>query len=75
MITNIYSVFDRVSGIFGEPFYMLKDELAIRRFNYVMQNSQMVALDCDLYKLGTYDCEHGIINSCQPVFIKRYEEV
>lgn len=74
----IYAIFDRVAGLFGEPFYTVSDELAIRRFNYLMGSSPMVASDCDLFRVGSYDSESGLIapvdsESSKPVFVCRYE--
>lgn len=77
MKVRLYSIFDRVSGTYGEPFSALKDELAIRRFDYLMANSPMVASDCDLYFLGSFDTNFGTIDNVNyaslPGFVKRYE--
>lgn len=59
----VFGIRDTVAGSFGEPFICAKVELATRRFDYIMSNSQMVAKDCQLWKLGTYDIETGIIDS------------
>lgn len=74
MIFNLYSTYDRVAGVYGEIFLAAKDALAIRRFNFVMKNAAMVSADCDLYCLGTYDSETGIIVGFdKPQFVSRYE--
>lgn len=73
---KLYAIFDRVAGTFGEPTPALKDELAIRKFNYVMANSPMVSSDCDLYALCDYDMDTGCISIPElgkPVFVCRYE--
>lgn len=71
---KLYSIYDRVAGSYGELFAAQKDELAARRFQYVLSNSPMVALDCDLYCHGSYDVESGVITSFEkPVFVCRYE--
>lgn len=73
----LYSIFDRVAGTYSEPFAALKDELAIRRFVYFMQNSPMVAQDCDLFKVAGMSMDTGLIlpvsEDCKPVFVYRYE--
>lgn len=73
---KLYCIFDRLAGTFGEPFVAVKDELAIRRFNYVMQNAPMVSQDCDLYAVALYDPDHGVFpinEKSQPEFILRFE--
>lgn len=71
---KIYTVYDRVAGTYGEIFCMLNDELAIRRFNYVMSNAPMVAADCELYMVGSYDTATGCIAALEkPAFIVRFE--
>lgn len=75
MILKVYSIYDRVAGSYSELFTALRDELAIRRFGYLMKNSPMVATDCDLFLLGSYDMEKGFIVPCEkPEFVYRYEE-
>lgn len=70
----LYSIFDRVAGTFSEPFAALKDELAIRRFAYLMQNSPMVRDDCDLFKVADMDLSSGVVVPVDtPVFVYRYE--
>lgn len=77
---SLYAIYDRLAGVYGEPFVAQRDELAIRRFMYVMQSAPMVAQDCDLYKLGDYDTVSGVIYPCsqdnviRPVFVLRYQE-
>lgn len=72
---NIYTIYDRVSGTYGEPFLAQKDVIAQRRFNYFMQNSPMVSQDCELYCLGCFDTECGKIESISPMFICKSEVV
>lgn len=71
---KMFSIYDRVSGLYGELFFAQKEELAIRRFNYLMKNSPMVAPDCDLYCVGDFNSDTGLITALsKPVFIIRYE--
>lgn len=57
----LFSVYDKVTGAYGEVFACPNVGTAVRRFNYVLKNANMVAEDCDLYKLGTYDLNTGVI--------------
>lgn len=68
----LFSIFDRMAGIFFEPFCAQKKELAIRKFRYILQNSPMVASDCDLYALGEYNQETGTVTPYEkPDFVDR----
>lgn len=71
---ELYVVFDRVASVYGEPFVAAKRELAIRKFDYVMSASPMVATDCDLFFVGFYDNVKGIIIPSEngPEFIRRF---
>lgn len=74
MFLKLYSIYDRVAGTYSEPFCMLKDELAVRRFNYIMQNSPMVAKDCDLFAVASFVVDNGVVCGLErPEFICRYE--
>lgn len=69
---GIYAIFDRVAGIYGDIFVAQKKELAIRKFRYLLQNSPMVASDCDLFLLASYDTETGVVTPCaNPEFVDR----
>lgn len=66
---GIYSIYDRVSGCYGEPYYSVNEGVAVRRFKYICDNADMVAPDCSLYKLGDFDNVTGDIVPIKPVFI------
>lgn len=68
----IYCIYDRVAGLYAEPFIIQKEELAVRKFNYIMSTASMVANDCELYCLGTYDSETGKIIPVSPSFVCKY---
>lgn len=59
MTVFIYTMFDRVSQTYGEPFIAVNDSVAQRRFQYVCSNSPMVCNDMQLFKLGTFDTDSG----------------
>ena len=74
MIYNMYTIFDRVTTQYGEPFLAVSDETATRKFNYLMSNAPMVAGDCQLYKLGEFDNTTGdLVVIDKPLFICNYE--
>lgn len=73
MTLYLYCIYDRLAGTFSEPFCSVKEELAIRRFDFTLSNAPMVALDCDLYQVGTLDTISGnILVPEKPVFVKRF---
>lgn len=72
MEIRLFAIYDRVAGSYGEPFTAIKNELAIRKFRYLLQNSPMVASDCDLFFLGVMDSETGRIQALEkPEFVDR----
>ena len=71
MLLNIYSAFERVSQSYSEPFTAVNDGVAVRRFNYVLSNSAMVAEDMQLFCLGTLNTDSGVIEPRQQ-FICNY---
>lgn len=73
---GIYCMYDRVSGLYSNPEIAISDGTEVRKFNYMMSNSHMVASDCELYKVGDFDSITGVISAFpKPVFVARYEEV
>ncbi|WGL31481.1 nonstructural protein [Dipodfec virus UOA04_Rod_1098] len=75
-VLKLYAVFDRVAGVYGEPFVAKRDELAVRRFNYVMANARMVCDDCELYLIGYYTPDLGqlgMTSSGKAEFICKYQ--
>lgn len=75
MVFEVFSVYDRVSGEYCQPIFSKNRAAGIRHFNYLMQNSSMVANDCDLYFVGLWNSELGVF-SCKesPEFVCRYEQ-
>lgn len=72
MKLNIFSVKDRAAGAFGRPFFLPTTGLAIRGFtdevnrrtheNGVQNDMHVHADDFELYELGEFDDEHGVIS-------------
>lgn len=61
MILEVFTILDRCSGIFSEPFYAVNTDVAKRRFKQICLSSSVVAPDLQLYKIGLYDSSKGII--------------
>lgn len=62
MKLNIYSVKDVVSGDFSSLSTLPNDQLARRNFN-VLCNESKFSKDLQLFKLGSFDNETGVIDS------------
>lgn len=76
MIMEMYSIKDTVTGLYSQPFFAQNQAAAIRQFDYLMSNAQMVAKDCQLYYIGDFDSEQGFMLSGRPTsFIKNAEVV
>lgn len=73
-VSKLYAIRDRVAGLYGEPWVSPRDELAVRRFDYIMSNAPMVADDCELYKVGFYDNTSGKIFPIEPDFVIKYDK-
>lgn len=74
MVYSLYSIYDKVAGVFSEPFLGVNDNTAKRRFIYQMQNSAMVAGDCALYKVGEFSTDDGKIVQITVEFLCNFEK-
>ena len=75
LISYVYSLYDKKSGTYGNPFIASNDNTAGRIVNDLVTNSgdSIIALhpdDFDLYFLGCYDVHSGEIFDCKPSFIR-----
>ncbi len=71
---ELYVILDRVSGVFSAPFMQYNEATAVRYFNYICGNAEMVGKDSVLYKVGTYDEMQGVITPITPAqFVMAYE--
>lgn len=70
MKTMMFSVFDSKAAIFGTPFFMLREQMAIRAITDMVNDPEtMIAKhpeDFSLYHLGVFDDENGDIEMCKP---------
>lgn len=72
MIVEIYTYYDRVANSYGDLKLFTKQELAERSFDYELSKAPF-GEDIELYKLGTYDIETGVITVLdKPLFIKKF---
>lgn len=71
----LYVYYDRVAGVYGNLVVEDSEALAIRRFNYIVGNSPMVMNDMQLFKVGEFDFETGVITAFdKPDFVCNYEK-
>lgn len=69
MIVNLYAIRDRKCG-FLPPTTDINDDTARRNFAYAVMSREPMFLafpdDYDLYRVGEYDTDSGIVSSCPP---------
>lgn len=73
MIYFIYSIFDKVTGNYLAPFYQINDASAERFFVNVSKapDNLGVSSDWQLYKLGTFNSETGVVQGLEkPYFLR-----
>lgn len=54
-----YSVYDKLSRTFSEPFLAVNDQVAQRRFSAIKQSAPMVAPDLSLVRFGEFYTEEN----------------
>ena len=72
---KIYCIKDVKSG-YMNPFYLQNDDIAIRSFKKAANETQQNAVndfpeDKELWYLGTFDSDTGIITGDMPKFLSR----
>lgn len=64
---NVYAVKDDVSGSYNQPFLMVNDQIAVRGFKTLAEDTSTdigkYPTDFSLYRLGEYDEKTGVILS------------
>lgn len=71
-MSNVYSVYDSCSGIFGDPFIAPNDAYAQRVFNYSLSDPDLpkyIREDAVLYALGYFDSKTGYFTSDVPPYV------
>lgn len=72
---KIYTMRDRKSNLFANPFVSHNDKTAVREFDYICnrpENAHM-AEDVELYSIGDFNVDTGEITAYKPEFIKNGE--
>lgn len=76
---SVYSIYDRVSATYGAPFVLENPNgthgIAKRYFPYIVTENptySKFAEDMDLYCVGSWDAETGLITGIAPDYIMRY---
>ena len=72
MITKLYTIRDRKSGIYGTPFGSYNNDTAIRDFRGFCNQAQNVYLadDLELYFVGDFNSDSGeVLRFDKPEFI------
>ena len=60
-----YSVYDKISRTYSEPFVAVNDQVAQRRFSAIKQSAPIVAPDLSLVRFGEfYTEETELIGFC-----------
>lgn len=72
---KIYTMYDRVVGQYGNPFFAINEADCIRRLGYSQKDNPFFA-DLDLYYIGDYDIDTGAIVPVEkPVFVSPMQAV
>lgn len=79
MRINLYSIYDSKASAFAPPFFMLRDQEAIRAFADTARDPQTRIAkhpsDYTLHRLGTLDDQSGFITACpQPEYLAAASE-
>lgn len=74
MIVGLYSYFDRKAHCYGAPFTAVNNDVAVRQFAGLIQDAgaRLAIFDTELYKVGEFDGENGVVVPCQVEFICDY---
>ena len=69
MLFNVYCMRDEMSG-YLTPTFEQNDNIAIRNFKFAINRPDTIIYanpkHFDLYKIGTFDTDTGIIEKCDP---------
>lgn len=74
MIVGLYSYFDRKAHCYGAPFTAVNNDVAVRQFAGLIQDAgeRLAIYDTELYKVGGFNGDNGIVTSCPSEFICDY---
>lgn len=75
MTYNLYTIYDRVTNVFGDVFVAANDDDAFRKVAYSMRQNPYID-DLALYHLGQYNVDEGCIIPVQKaVFLCNVSEI
>ena len=74
MIVGLYSYFDRKAHCYGAPFTAVNNDVAVRQFAGLIQDAggRLAIFDTELYKVGEFNGDNGIVTPSQIEFICDY---
>ena len=74
MIVGLYSYFDRKAHCYGAPFTAVNNDVAVRQFAGLIQDAggRLAIYDTELYKVGEFNGDNGIVTPCLTEFICDY---
>lgn len=74
MIVGLYAYFDRKAHSYGAPFTAVNTDVAVRQFAGLIQDAgpRLAIFDTELYKVGEFDVDNGVVMPCQVEFICDY---
>lgn len=85
MIRQMYAVRDTGARLYGNPFFSVRDEVAVRDFSQAVNDPQSAMYhapeDFALYWLGSFDDESGDFVCAEPkrlclaLSVRKYPEV
>lgn len=73
MIYELYSVYDKVSGVYGVPTPFVNRASAIRWFRVIIRDNEFAEpTDFELYKVGSFDTDKGVLfSTASPEFVEK----
>ena len=74
MKTSAYSIYDVKEKKYNFPMFVSNELVAIRNIQAAMQPGSMLMMfpnDYELYYIGEYDDETGLIAPCEPKYVGR----
>lgn len=73
MKLNVYSVYDCKARVFGNPFYLMNDDVAMRSVARGVNDSNTQFFhspqDFQLRMIGSFDDANGVITPCDHVTV------
>lgn len=71
----LFTIYDKVSGIYSEPFTAVNEDVARRRFKQICGSQPILGGDLQLYKLGSFNSASGVVSDNNnvldmPVFVE-----